>query len=192
MMEKIKNWIFGSFTPGRPARDEPAASLGTPGAGTIFDAYQPWIADTKIVPGTITKRLPLGRGSETVLVVEDETKLRALTTYILEKEGYTVLSAKNGLEAVRLIKARTKDAFDLVLIDMVMPVMSGEELAEAVGESNPTLKILFTSAYTSGEIPEDEGVRRQFLPKPFTPLALVRKVREVIDGPDMPVIRTAA
>ena len=125
-----------------------------------------------------------------MLVVEDETKLRAMMTYILEKEGYTVLTARNGRDAVRLIKARPKDAFDLVVTDIVMPVMDGEELAQAVGDSNPTLKILFTSGFTNREISEDENARMRFLPKPCTPLALLRKVREVIDAADMPGDRT--
>ena len=121
--------------------------------------------------------------SETVLVVEDDPDLRELTTWILEREGYTVVTARNGHDAMRLIRSRSKDAFDLVLTDITMPGMGGEEMAEAMGGLNPKLKILFTSGLTDGEVSEDDTACRQFLPKPCAPSALVRKVREVIDSP---------
>jgi len=127
------------------------------------------------------RRTRLPRKSKAVLVVDDDPRVREMTAAILEKAGYTVESAGNGRDAVRLIKARSGAPFDLVLTDMMMPEMSGEEMAQSLSGLNPTPKMLFTSGYS-----DDETLAEDFIPKPCTPAALVRKVRQVIDGPAFP------
>jgi CheY-like chemotaxis protein len=98
--------------------------------------------------------------------------------------GYTVLTAANGMEALALMEMPGGETIDLLFTDVVMPQMTGRELSERVLELHPTTKILFTSAYTENAITHqgvlDPGVA--LLQKPFSPSALARKMREVLDG----------
>ncbi len=123
------------------------------------------------------------RASETVLVVEDENALRSLVQGFLSSNGHTVLEASRGDEALSICDQH-KGPIHLVVTDVIMPQMSGRELATRLASMHPDIKVLFMSGYTN------EGIFRHgvlekdtaFLQKPFTPKSLVRKVREVLDS----------
>jgi CheY-like chemotaxis protein len=125
----------------------------------------------------------LPRGQETILLVEDEDGVRALTRYILQNGGYTVLEARDGAEALRLASTHA-GRIHLLLSDVVMPRLSGRELAEHLRHSLPTLKVLFLSGYTDDEVMRHGILQAEvhFLQKPFSPAALAQKVREVLDS----------
>ena len=125
------------------------------------------------------------RGTETVLIVEDEQGLRQLVAKVLQGQGYQVLEASNGREALRLFHERKDAPVDLVLTDMVMPEMSGQVMAEWLQTTHPDVRILFTSGYTDCGFVKDGEVRSDinFLAKPYTTTVLLQKVREVIDAP---------
>jgi DNA-binding response OmpR family regulator len=121
------------------------------------------------------------RGSETILLVEDQEDVRALTLRILKRQGYRLLVAASGDEALVLAEQQG-GAIDLLVTDVVMPGMSGSELGAELGACYPAMRVLYLSGYT------DEAIRRHgvlepgaaFLQKPFTPETLARKVREVL------------
>ena len=154
----------------------------SPGMGATFEIYLPRIADT--VPRERSSAAPpTPPGSETILLVEDEDAVRSLARRILERRGYTVLEARHGRDALRIVKGHD-GALDLVISDVVMPEMSGSELARQLGALRPGIPLLYMSGYT-----DDEIIRRgmlepglAFLEKPFTSSTLVRKVREILDG----------
>jgi CheY-like chemotaxis protein len=153
-----------------------------PGAGTIFKIYFPAARGRSSRPRR-ERRKTHARGCETVLWVEDEDALRNLGSVVLETYGYTVLTAANGQEALRLVERRT-EKLDLLLTDVVMPGISGCELASALRNLQPDLKVLFLSGYTEDTIlhrgiPKDGTA---FLNKPFSPASLTTKVRQVLDG----------
>jgi CheY-like chemotaxis protein len=158
----------------------------TLGRGTTFRIYLPRVeALVPSVPSLPdpTDLLRVPRGNETILLVEDEDSVRTLSRLVLESLGYTVLEARDGQEGVQIAQQHC-GPIDLLVTDMVMPRMSGRQMAELLTQSRPGLQILFTSGYP------DEAVHRQgsfepsqaFLQKPFTPLRLARRVREVLDG----------
>ncbi len=153
------------------------------GHGTTFKVYLPELAGAtqKTEASIVEKALP--SGSETVLLVEDEDVVRSLAQKILEQSGYKVLAASRGVEAITLCRQRTAP-IHLLLTDVVMPETSGKEVADRVTELLPGLKVLFMSGYTDEAIVH-HGVldtNIEFIQKPFTPAALVRKVREVLDS----------
>jgi two-component system, cell cycle sensor histidine kinase and response regulator CckA len=154
-----------------------------PGRGTTFKIYLPRSAEgASIHESGRPVRQPTSP-TETILVVEDEQRVRDLVIRMLQGSGYRVLSAENGKEALGIL-AREEVPIDLVMTDVVMPQMTGNELAQRVREIRPTVKILFVSGYTSNVIVHhgvlDAGVH--FLPKPFTLLDLRKALREVLDG----------
>jgi CheY-like chemotaxis protein len=121
-------------------------------------------------------------GRETVLVVEDEPAVRELAAFALREKGYTVFEAVNGEEGLRVARQH-EGKIDLVLTDVIMPVMGGKEMADHLRTSHPDTKVLFTSGYTQDAI-GDHGVLRPgivFLQKPYTTSTLARKVREVLE-----------
>jgi two-component system cell cycle sensor histidine kinase/response regulator CckA len=138
--------------------------------------------------GRATKEVPKAqaeapRGDETVLVVEDEPAVRELMARMLELQGYRVLAAATGEEALRLVAAH-HDEIRLLVTDVIMPTMSGREVARRASRQLPGLKVLYTSGYTDGAI-EQHGILKEgmaFLQKPFTVNDLAHKVREVLDG----------
>jgi len=130
----------------------------------------------------------LPRGTETILLVEDDPSLREMAGGLLERLGYTVLTAANGVEAMRLIHQQNTGHIDLIFTDVVMPHMSGKELADRIHALHPQTKILFTSAYTENAIVH-QGILNKgvtLLQKPFTPSAFANKLREVLDQSDAP------
>jgi signal transduction histidine kinase len=152
------------------------------GRGTTFEIYFPQVQSAvEPSPVRITPRDPAG-GSETVLLVEDEQAVRELAVAILRNKGYTVVEAANGEEGLRMARQHDRK-IDLVLTDVVMPVMGGKEMTDVLCTSHPDTKVLFTSGYT-GDALMDLGVLRsdiRFLQKPYFTATLTRKVREVLD-----------
>jgi CheY-like chemotaxis protein len=151
-----------------------------PGRGTTFKIYFP--AATSAAGEEPPPLEPeADRGSETIMVVEDDAAVRDLVRLMLEANGYQVLTVEDGEEAARLCLA---SSVDLVLTDVVMPGLNGRALAERLGDVAPGMPILFMSGY-SDEAVHRHGVlgeRSAFLEKPFTERALARKVREVLDA----------
>lgn len=155
-----------------------------PGQGTSFKIYLPRVEGMPEMLGLDAGHLTLMRGSETILLVEDEEAVRKLAREILEMNGYTVLEASNGDDALRMAHD-PENKIDLLLTDVVMPDTSGKELANQLGITMPHIKVLYMSGYTDNTIIHhgvlDAGIA--FLQKPFTPSSLARKVRAVLDDP---------
>jgi signal transduction histidine kinase len=152
------------------------------GRGTTFKIYFPREQSALEPLRVCNQPMEAVGGKETVLLVEDEPAVRELAVTTLREKGYTVIEAVNGEEGLRM--ARQHDGkIDLVLTDVVMPVMGGKEMADALCTSHPDTKVLFTSGYTEDAL-GDHGVLRPgilFLPKPYMMPALARKVRAILD-----------
>jgi signal transduction histidine kinase len=152
------------------------------GRGTTFKIYFPQVQSALESPRVRIMPTEATGGNETVLLVEDEPVVRELAVATLREKGYTVVEAVNGEEGLRM--ARQHDGkIDLVLTDVVMPVMGGKEMADALRTSHPDTKVLFTSGYTEDAMGH-HGVLRPgilFLQKPYMTATLARKVREVLD-----------
>jgi CheY-like chemotaxis protein len=150
-----------------------------PGRGTTFKVYLPQVDEAPDVPRSLDAADQ--SGSETVLLVEDEPALRALTKRVLSSAGYTVIDAGNGDEALAALAA-FEGPVDLMLTDVVMPGMNGRDLATRVIALRPAIKVLFASGYTDDAIFRhgvlDDGSR--FISKPYAPAELRRKVREAL------------
>jgi two-component system cell cycle sensor histidine kinase/response regulator CckA len=152
------------------------------GKGTTFKVYLPRVDDE--VDSARTEAVPAnGRGAETILLVEDEEQVRTIVTSILRRHGYSVLPAQHPGEAL-LASERHEGPIDLLLTDVVMPQMSGPELAKRLGTTRPDMKVLCMSGYTDDSVVRHGVLEREvaFLQKPITPASLTRKVREVLDG----------
>jgi CheY-like chemotaxis protein len=153
------------------------------GRGTTFHLIFPQTDAQKDLLIHERKEESIPRGHETVLVAEDEESVRQFASMVLAKQGYRVLTAGNGEEALRILTNPEGERIDLLVTDMIMPRMGGRELAENVRKSRPEAKVLFMSGYTD-DIAVHEGVlsrEYKFLQKPFTYRALAHKVREVLD-----------
>jgi len=155
-----------------------------PGNGTVFRIYLPCVT-TRERPSDVPDLLPEPEavGSETLLLVEDEDAVRAATTEFLRLHGYTVLEAKDGLDALAVAKNHGS-TIDLVVTDVVMPNMSGGQLAKQLEGFRPETKILFVSGY-AGKTVIDHNVldlETNFLQKPFTLRQLSAKIREALNG----------
>jgi PAS domain S-box-containing protein len=151
------------------------------GKGTTFKVYLPRVGGEAQLDGAHESCFDLPQGRENVLLTEDEEPVRRLTRIILEMNGYQVLEAANGDEALSIYKEH-KAQLDLIITDVVMPRMSGPELAQTLETLSPGIKVLYLSGYTDDAIVR-HGLLDQkmaFLQKPFTPDALLRKVREVL------------
>ncbi|HKP59305.1 MAG TPA: PAS domain S-box protein [Polyangiales bacterium] len=154
-----------------------------PGRGTTFKLYFPSVDDE---PEALTPAAPKpdpGRGSETILLVEDEDQVRTLVRGVLRRHGYRVLDARTPAEAIG-ISSQHESPIDLLLTDVVMPQMSGHKLADVLLPQRPKMRVLYVSGYTDDTIVHhgvlDAGIA--FLQKPLTPAVLLRKVREVLDA----------
>jgi CheY-like chemotaxis protein len=161
------------------------------GRGTTVKIYLPQVEPAPRIPLPRLDSPDLQRGTETILLVEDDPALREMETAMLSRLGYTVLPAADGIEALSLKQQRDNGHIDLLFTDVVMPHMSGKELADRARALYPHIRVLFTSAYTENAIVH-QGVLNQgvkLLQKPFTPSALARKLREVLDEPPPPAGR---
>ncbi len=153
-----------------------------PGKGSTFKIYLPRVYEPLEQPREKVLGDELLRGSETILLVEDEEDVRKLALRVLERQGYKVLAARDGDEAL-LVCERHKDPIHLMLTDVVMPGMSGHEVAKRLEPSHPETKVLYMSGYTDNAIVL-HGVLVQgvnYIQKPFTVDALTKKVREVLE-----------
>jgi PAS domain S-box-containing protein len=149
------------------------------GAGTTFTILFPAVEHAP-PPSALLKRP--ARGTETILLVEDEEAVRAIARIGLEGEGYTVLAAAGGPEALTAAAEHGRP-IDLLVTDVVMPQMGGRQLAETLRVKQPGLRVLYMSGYTDDTVLR-HGLAEatdEFLQKPFTPVALARKVREILD-----------
>jgi signal transduction histidine kinase len=154
------------------------------GQGTTFKIYLPRVPEPAVPASPLADASELPRGSETVLVVEDQADVRAMAIQALCGQGYTVLEAANGVEAIQVAEAYAPALIDLLLTDVVMPRMGGKEVAAAFTARDPHVKVLYMSGYTHGAIVQNGQLEQgiAFLHKPFTTAALICKVREVLDG----------
>jgi PAS domain S-box-containing protein len=153
-----------------------------PGKGTTFKLYFPRVDECEERVATAEESRSMPRGSETILVVEDETLVRTLAGDVLRGLGYTVLEAPDGDEALRVVRQNGCD-IHLLLTDVVMPRMSGRELADHVKALLPGINVVFASGYTDDTILQ-YGIMEagaHFIQKPFSPAGLAHKVREVLD-----------
>lgn len=153
------------------------------GRGTTFKIYLPRAQEAPVQPGRTEVEVEMPRGDETIFLVEDDPAVRELTRRVLQAQGYTLLEAQDGSDALR-VAADYADPIHLLLTDVVMPNTNGKTLATKLVESRPGLKVLFISGYTDKAIVHhgvlEPGVA--FLPKPFSPMVLTRAVRTVLDG----------
>ena len=163
------------------------------GLGTVFKVYLPRIDDaTASTIANQSQETNTPRGTETILLVEDEEVVRGLTRKILMQAGYNVLDAKGGDEAIRLCSLHV-GPIDLLLTDVVMPEVSGKEVADRLLELRPSIRVLYMSGYTDEAIVQhgvlDANVK--FIQKPFTWAGLTRKVREVLNR-NLDTVRTTS
>jgi len=153
------------------------------GGGTTFEIYLPQVEAAAETGGADeTGVAQPATGHETILLVEDEDDVRALAREVLERQGYTVVEASDGAQALQVYE-KERERIDLILTDVVMPRMSGREMVDRVRASRPDMRVLYMSGYTADAIVR-HGVLDQsmlLLGKPFTPVALIAKIREVLD-----------
>jgi signal transduction histidine kinase/CheY-like chemotaxis protein len=167
--------------------EQSGASLlvrSAPGQGSTFGIYFPTIDELPMVAEHQKPAAAAGRCTETVLLAEDDDSLRGLVREMLESEGYRVLTASSGPEALRIAEAEP-GAIDILVTDVVMPAMGGHQLAEFLRSRRPGIRILFVSGY-SDEAIESRGELlpgTQLLAKPFTPDEILRCLRGILDGP---------
>ena len=155
------------------------------GKGAEFKVYMPFVEEKSREKKEKKRTEQFPYGTETILLVEDEDMVRDLTRRILELCGYTVIEARNGIEALKICE-ETDCHIDLLMTDVVMPQMNGRELSEKMNEIRPQIRTLFTSGYMNDRVmrhgvSEDEV---NFIQKPFAPDVLARKVRELLDRKD--------
>jgi CheY-like chemotaxis protein len=157
----------------------------TIGKGTAFRIYLPR-CDEIVVPRKSAQGVALpGRGSETILLVEDDAGVRELACLVLRTSGFAVLEAADGDEALRRA-AEHPGPIHLLLTDVVLPRQTGRQVAELLRPHRPRMKVLYCSGYTDDAIVR-QGIQQAevaFLRKPYSPALLVRKVREALDQPE--------
>jgi PAS domain S-box-containing protein len=172
--------IYGIIT----QADGHAQIYSEPGLGTTFTALLPVTdrAPTQVQPPTLTHH---SRGGETVLVVEDEQAMREVTRRILARNGYQVITAASGAEAIDLA-ASLEQEIHLLITDVIMPQMLGKEVADRIRATRPAIRTLYMSGYAHPVLASqgtlDQGVT--LIEKPFTEPALLNKIKEVLDIPD--------
>lgn len=156
----------------------------TVGHGSRFDIYVPRAAAAPQPEQQDYVRNERRKGSESILLVEDDPSVRRLISDELRKLGYNVIEAENGIHA-GLLAGQQVNRFDLLLTDMVMPGMGGRELAQQLSSINPALRILFMSGYTDdlGILGGQQSGSSGFLQKPFTPETLAKTIRNILDAP---------
>jgi len=154
------------------------------GIGTTFKIYLPRVGSATASMTVPSEPDPAPAGTETVLLVEDEAGVRGLTRHALAGWGYRLLEATNGADALR-VASEFGGQIDLLVTDVVMPDMGGRQLAERLLAVRPTMKVLYVSGYTDDAVVRHGILEKhvQFLQKPFSPVALAHKVRQVLDSP---------
>ncbi|HEX2055398.1 MAG TPA: ATP-binding protein [Nitrospiraceae bacterium] len=155
-----------------------------PGRGTTMTVYLPEAAPIPADPASSSQAIGPRPGSEHILLVEDEPSVRTLTQHILRMNGYTVIEAEDGVQAIDLVRRR-RTHIDLLITDMVMPGMNGKELASRLRAHLTSLRVLYMSGY-SEKLPltgEEDRSLSTFLQKPFSPEELIKKVREILNAP---------
>jgi two-component system cell cycle sensor histidine kinase/response regulator CckA len=155
-----------------------------PRRGTTFKIYLPRDPQgAGTIQSTVTPRTCLN-GTETVLLVEDEEGVRSLARTVLTQQGYRVLEASNGIDALRICE-EYKDTIHLVATDDVMPQMSGRDLVERLQVQRTNIKVLYMSGYTDDAIMRHGVLNAEvpFLQKPYTPDMIAQTVRAALDGP---------
>jgi CheY-like chemotaxis protein len=153
------------------------------GRGTTFSVYLPHVEGSPELPTPAVEFASIPSGTETVLLVEDEDSLRTLVQGCLEKRGYTVVSASNGQEALNRAQ-RHQGTVHLLLTDVIMPGMSGRELADSLKRARPDVTILYMSGYTH-DLVTQQGILEtgsELLQKPFSINSLLIRVRQTLDG----------
>ena len=150
------------------------------GNGTTFKIYLPLAKEMTESLTSPDDSSHMARGCERVLVVEDEQKLRMVVVSLLREQGYDVYGASNGAEALQLIENGTINHVDIVVTDLVMPVMGGRKFAERLRELRPESKLLYISGYADDPMIYHDGT--PLLQKPFTPFDLVRNLRSALDA----------
>jgi CheY-like chemotaxis protein len=150
------------------------------GHGSVFKIYLPRV-DEVVAPSEAAPAPTPSRGSETILLVEDEPSLRAIAREVLEDHGYRIVEAGGGLEALDIAEHH-HEPIDLLVTDVVMPRMNGRVLAEKLRQARPSLKVLYMSGYTADVIAHS-GILESgtfLIEKPFTAVALLGRVRMVL------------
>lgn len=152
-----------------------------PDIGTTFRIYLPAVEEQVTAPKALDNGKSMG-GAETIVLVEDEKTVRQLALHAFQSRGYEVQTAIDGKDAMLVAEERRRP-IDLLVTDVVMPRMSGRELAEALRSAFPKMKVLYPSGYTDDAVVRHGVLRKQvsFLQKPYTPRSLTRKVRAVLD-----------
>ena len=154
-----------------------------PGRGSRFTVYLPRVGQPTIEPAAPQKQTTTTIAKETILVVEDEESIRTLVATILQDQGYQVLTASDGMEALQNLQV-LKGICNLVIIDVIMPRMKSASFVEALKVMRPETRVLYMSGY-AGETLEANGVtdNMPFLQKPLLPAALIEKVHELLQAP---------
>lgn len=152
------------------------------GVGTSFKIFLPR-SSTPVASPASKRMSAVARGTETVLLTEDDDHVRELAKIILLDRGYSVMEARNGAEAIE-VSSRFQNRIDILLTDVVMPGMSGRDLASRLTADRPNMKVLFLSGYTDDSVVHHGLISdaMSFLQKPFTAISLAEKVRRVLDG----------
>jgi signal transduction histidine kinase len=200
MTDEVKKRLFEAFFTTKPAGKGTGLGLATCqtivqqcsghievqselGKGTTFKIYFPRVEQALAVAAKTIQSGPLPRGTETLLIVEDEPSVRHLAFGVLKALGYEVLSASNGRDALHVAREHKGQPIRLAITDVIMPLMGGKVMAEWLKTTYPDMKILFTSGYTDDAIAH-HGVLEAgfaFLSKPYSPAILARKVRAMLD-----------
>jgi two-component system cell cycle sensor histidine kinase/response regulator CckA len=156
-----------------------------PGQGTTFKIYFPLLSATSQRRTFVTETVDGLNGNETVLLVEDEKMVRELAERILTEFGYKVLVAENG-EVAKQIFEQQKEKIQIVVTDIIMPGISGRDLAAHIKKENPDIKLLYISGYSDEAILHHNKIDNgsEFLQKPFTAQKFVRRVRQILDEND--------
>jgi signal transduction histidine kinase len=200
MTEEVKAHLFEAFFTTKPKGKGTGLGLATCqtivqqsgghisvsseiGKGATFQIYFPRVEQPLAVTTKPIQMGPVARGTETLLVVEDEPALRHLAVSVLGAQGYKVLPASNGQDGLRVAREHKGSPIRLVVTDIIMPQMSGKVMVEWLKATYPEMKVLYTSGYTDDGLAQygvlEPGV--EFLPKPYTPSGLASKVRELLD-----------
>lgn len=168
-------------------------AFSEPGAGTTIKVYLPKATGTVARANNPEAPSFQGKGTERVLLVEDEEKVRSMASRVLRDQGYTVLEAENGDDALKLVETTETGAIDLLLTDIIMPIMGGKELADRLLTRRGVGSVLYTSGYAEAS-PSRFGQLKpgsDFMPKPFSPETLIRRVRQTLDASRLEVLQDA-